>query len=505
MNKIPFIQSDLLIEPLSKELSKWIQRKSVQFKTNTLKFTNKVYEQLAILSVEFGQDIHNDLGIWKSYEKLNLGVFGNPLPVHGELYDIDPDDPFDVTRVQHFLWKIIGELMPNILISPTHADLESLSETVANFLSDKFKRVPKNSARKAFFTSDMPEAGDAKRKLVWLGTESYFFRLAFFSYLHKNKLKEDVEAIDEFICHKTTKWSGFGPLDILAEMLELPSPLKKDLLSWKERVQGLFKVLHLEQDYVTVLNLFNHVEYRVSATDASKYFRKTMIIHGWIIPWDGQWYWSGQQRTYKDFTDDELNEFVTSYISGNPAIEYQFDDAKLEKAKESLVSIYNDSLDFFKNDLECFANGSEMAVRLKAKDMAARKKRNPEDTTEGPEYAFPDEIRNYEKGIGYFLNVNEGIELFLGYNDLITGLQKKSEPLTEDETESLFQFITGENTSPEFVKRVLKDHPADAILELFFLEVPEPDQALNYLFRCYKGKYFQNRYPNVTLTGYEKN
>ena len=500
MSNIPQSQSDRIIEPLSKELSKWIQRKSTQFTSDTLKFTNKVYEQMAILSVEFGHDIHNDLGIWKSYEKLNISLFGNPLPVHGELYDIDPDDPFDVARVQHFLWKIIGELVPNILISPTHEDLERLSETVANFLADKFKRVLKDSARKEFLTNDMTEAGDAKRKLVWLGTESYFFRLAFFSFIHKNKLKQDVASVDDFICENTTHWSGFGPLDLLAEMLEISNDLKTDLLSWKERVQGMFKVVDLEQDHLTVLNVFNHSNYRVSITDAPKYFGKAKIIHGWIIHWDGQWYWSGQQRTYKDFSDEDMNDFVTTVFSKNPTIEYQFDVTKLEKAREALLTIYDDSLNFFKSDLGHFANGIEMASQLKAKDMAVRKLKNPDDKTEGREYSFPDDIMNYEKGIGYFLNINEGIELFLGYNDLISGLQKKGEPLTQDEGESLFQFITGVNTSPEFVKRVLKDHPADAILQLFFLEELETEQALNYLFRCYKGDYYQIRYPNIKLT-----
>ncbi len=500
MNNIPQSLSDRLIEPLSKELSKWIQRKSAQFTSDTLKFTNKIYEQMAVLSVEFGHDIHNDLGIWKSYERLNNQIFGTPLPVHGELYDIDPDDPFDIARVQHFLWKIIGELVPNILISPTHDDLEKLSETVANFLTDKFKRVSKDSIQKEFLTNEMPEAGDAKRKLVWLGTESYFFRLAFFSFIHKNKLKQDVASVDDFICQNITHWSGFGPLDLLAEMLEVSNDLKTDLLSWKERVQGLFKVIQLEQDHLTVLNVFNHCKYEVSTMEASKYFGKAKIIHGWIIPWGGQWYWSGQQQTYKEFTDVELNDFVTTYLSSNPTIQYQFDDAKLEKAREVLVTIYDDSLNFFKNDLGCFANGSEMAVQLKAKDLAVRKIRKPDDKTEEPEYSFPDYIMNCEKGIGYFININEGIELFLGYNDLISGLQKKGESLTEDEEDSFFHFITGTNISPDFVKRVLKDHPADAILQLFFLEELETEHALNYLFRCYKGNYYQKRYPNITIT-----
>jgi hypothetical protein len=469
------------------------------FASDTLKFNKKVYEQLAIFSVEFGHDIHNDLGIWKSYEKLNTDIFGISLPVHGDLYEIDTNNPFDIARVQHFLWKIVGELIPNILISPSHADLESLAETVANFLSDKFKRVPKDSARREFLDMEMPQAGDAKRKLIWLGTESYFFRLSFFEYIHKNKLEENVDAVDNFICRRTTHWSGLTPVDLLAELLEMPANLKDDLLSWKERVQGMFTVLAIEPEHMSLLNLFNQTEYKVSTPEAIKYFGKTKTIHGWIIPWNGQWYWSGQQRTYKDFTDNELHEFVSTFLLRNPTIDYQFDNEKLDKAKSALVTIYDESLDYFKSDLGCFANGSEMAEQLKAKDMAVRRKKDPEANTEAPEYAFPDYITNYEKGIGYFLNQNEGIELFLGYNDLVSGLQKEGDALTEDEAESFFHFITGENISPEFVKRVLKEYPANAILELFFLDELEADQALPYLYRCYKGDYFQKRYPNITL------
>jgi hypothetical protein len=49
--------------------------------------------------------------------------------------------------------------------------------------------------------------------------------------------------------------------------------------------------------------------------------------------------------------------------------------------------------------------------------------------------------------------------------------------------------------SPAFVHRLVREHGAASLLELFHLRDLPPDRALTFLLRCHKGRFYRNRYP----------
>jgi len=70
-----------------------------------------------------------------------------------------------------------------VLLSPAHGDLKRLAEAAGGLLTERFARVPRDSGVARFLASPNEYGWDIKRKLVWLGIDSYLFRCFFRRYL----------------------------------------------------------------------------------------------------------------------------------------------------------------------------------------------------------------------------------------------------------------------------------------------------------------------------------
>ena len=108
--------------------------------------------KLAHILVEFAEDLHNEIGLWAALEEYNRRLFGTPLPLV-----LSPDKQGDqppslYERLCHLLWVLYQEIVPDLVLSPTHQDLLHLAAVVARFLEDRFAKVPKQSGVKTFLS-----------------------------------------------------------------------------------------------------------------------------------------------------------------------------------------------------------------------------------------------------------------------------------------------------------------------------------------------------------------
>ena len=67
------------------------------------------------------------------------------------------------------------------------------------------------------------------------------------------------------------------------------------------------------------------------------------------------------------------------------------------------------------------------------------------------------------------------------------------------ERDALRHFVSDRCASPAFVHRLVREHGATSLLETFHLRDLSPDQALKFLLRCHKGRFYRNRYPSLSL------
>ena len=116
---------------VAKDLERVIAKAQRSLAHNTLCLSNSKLEDLASVLVEFAEDIHNDIGIWKSLERYNIEFFGTPLPLILEPNEDMGKEAINKHRIQYLLWVLYSELNPELLISPTHLDLTKLAAVIA--------------------------------------------------------------------------------------------------------------------------------------------------------------------------------------------------------------------------------------------------------------------------------------------------------------------------------------------------------------------------------------
>jgi hypothetical protein len=49
-------------------------------------------------------------------------------------------------------------------------------------------------------------------------------------------------------------------------------------------------------------------------------------VFGSLVPWEGEWYWSGMQYSYDDVTDEALQQLKQDFVQRLPHIVYRYCD-----------------------------------------------------------------------------------------------------------------------------------------------------------------------------------
>jgi hypothetical protein len=109
------------------------------------------------------------------------------------------------------------------------------------------------------------------------------------------------------------------------------------------------------------------------------------------------------------------------------------------------------------------------------------------------------EIWDRAHGIGVYFNPEEGQEMMTGFDDVLSGLQKRGSDLKEDESEGIRQLLYADAISPQFVKKLVQDYGDASIAAAFLIPQDRDKYYVEYLLRRYKGHFYRNRYPSLTI------
>lgn len=499
---------DRYLERIVENLTDFLIETQDELTYDTLELPEEDWEILAQILVEFAEDLHNDIGLWHSLEQYQRDFFGTPLPLCLRLSEKLPAEKLNKERVCYLLWVLYPVLKPDLIMAPTHQDLQWLAAEIADFLVEAFARVPRGSGVKMFLAQHQRFGWEVKRKLVWLGQHAYLFRLLFWDYLETRGGQPDINTIDDFICQETTVWSGLGVIDILAATLKLSNSQRADLRSWYERHMAFYRVVKVKRTQLQLKNLINGQMYRVRVDVPGDTFKPGMVVSGSLVPWDGAWYWSGQQSLYKEMSQAHLEEVRQTFYQKMSNVVYRYDKERLQQARESIEIHHRAFVEHFGDDLAIFADGRSLAAEMQAYYRRINEERlaeMPEDlkTKHGPppdvpKPSYPPEILE-SKDVGIFFNPGEGTELMTGFNDVISSLEKQGQDLSEDERDALYGLITADAISPAFVQRLVKEYGAESIAAAFLIDDWADEPFLPYLLRRYKGDYFRNRYPTLSI------
>jgi len=215
-------RGDKYLGEIAQELRRVLWKTQHAFTYPSCRLPDAAWSEVAVLLVEWAEDIHNDIGLWRTVEAHQQQCFGTPLPLVASSSPEVELRAFDPRRVQFLHWNLWPCFNPEVMISPAHEDLQRLAEAAGRLLTERFARLPQDSGVKRFMVTPIDYGWDIKRKLLWMEINSYLFRFFFFEYLDEHEGEPDVATKDDFVCQHCTEWSGLGVIDVLAGALELP-------------------------------------------------------------------------------------------------------------------------------------------------------------------------------------------------------------------------------------------------------------------------------------------
>lgn len=492
---------------LINDLFELIKDISITFYHKSLLLPEDDFQKIAHLLVEFLEDLHFDIGIWKAYENFNEKTFNVTLPCTiRDKNEIDLEDKFSIQRIQHFLWNVYVLIEPNLVFSPQHKDLAILSAEINHFILNSNNRFPKVSTIKNFLKIPIYDGYDVKKKLIWLGTKSYFFRENFNLYLKQENSKDEIPVIDDFINQISTTWSGINVIDILPDLLKIPQSRKDDIKTWYERHVAFYLIKSVQGKKLKAENIINKKNYRIIIGGKTNPFETNQLIFGSTVKYGTEWYWSGTQKIINSLTIEQIQEIKDDFVKKTSKFVYRYDKQLLEKATKRNTELHKEFVEHFGADFIVFPNGLDFAANIQKFERIKYEKLSVEKFKEfqkkhnlknkSPNYNMPEDILNSENEVAVYFNINEGQEILSEFNSVKSALNKGGENMTEEDIEFIHALIENAAISPNFINKILSKHGKKSILKTYHLQ---EEKDIDYIIRKNKGYYFKNRYPRLTL------
>jgi hypothetical protein len=421
-------------------------------------------DDLTIALTELAEDLHSDAGLWRSLEAYNREFFGVPLPLLCKPSD-SALKTFGVRRFQFFLYSVWRHFRSDQIVSPGHRGFLTIARFASEYFAQAFAEQPRRSAVATFLAKSNRRGWEVKRKLVWLGTRSFLFRFAFKDYMQRQKVAAgyEIAATDDFLCQQCTEWSGLGAVDILAAALDLPNVDRAVLRDWHERHAAYYRVESLrmrgsEVESLSAINLINDQTYhvRLEVEQDACVFHPGQLVYGSLVPWRGEWYWSGAQQSWKK-TPKDFAAVKRAFLEKNSSIAYRYCPDRTQRARAIAAEHFANFKKFYGSDLAVFPDGLSAAaaeqkrLRLFSEIKAGKdleeilKKHGLERPVQ--RMGFPRKYLDSAAGVAVFYHEGEGTEMLNGYFTLLSALNKQIDPLTQDEMEILQAFIEGERAA----------------------------------------------------------
>jgi hypothetical protein len=493
------------LQAIVKQCAKELAGIQKQFHYDTLRLSTPDRTQLAEMLIDFAFDLQCNSGIWSALEKYNTNLFGTPLPlIQPQGTDLPPG--LCLERVLFLLWNFYPLIEPGRWLSHRHVDMLFAAEEITDWLTGQLPSFPKNSPVKKFLTGSNDYGWEVKRKLIWLGTHSWLFRMPFEQYFEKRfEGKHQIAVIDDFLCQQTTPWSGMGAIDILAECLDVPDEQKNEIRIWYMRHFSYYKIVKADNEVTEAVNLINDVSYRIREGSPIKpsprLFKPGMTVYGSLVPWRGEWYWSGEQYDMTPYSKTHLDQMVAEHKQKTQIVA-RFWPEREKQVRERMEEEYQSKMKHYGNDLTVLPNGRswerEETKRLAA-DMAKRGFMGMM-----PRFSIPEHLLNCKTGIGIYLDPVEGMEMMEHFNAIRSGLKKNGKNCTPDEGNILRIWLDASAISPGFIHRALKEYGGEESIKQAICWETDAPYWLDYLLRCRKGEYYRKRFPPLDIVASEK-
>ena len=190
------------------------------------------------------------------------------------------------------------------------------------------------------------------------------FRTMFARYMEEQPPGgSDIPHVDDFVCQECTRWSGLGAIDILAGALDISDDDRRDLRSWYERHAAFYRLVSVSSETLQAVNLINDQPYRIRIDMRRHPFRRGQVIFGSLVPWRGEWYWSGEQRLVGDASKVDADDLKKKMKRQSSAIVCRYSKDYEALVRERMSALHEQMLAFHGGkDLVVYPDGLSMAA-----------------------------------------------------------------------------------------------------------------------------------------------
>jgi hypothetical protein len=251
--------------------------------------------------------------------------------------------------------------------------------------------------------------------------------------------------------------------EFVAAHPELTDAEKDMLLGWRDVVEGTFEVADKERDALLLFNFLDELTYRTRSNlgrRALKPMKKGMLVIGRLVRTGDDWMISGNPAALPASTRDALLPAVAEMAMRSPEAVFR-NPAKLAQARRMLAEHQQAFVDLFGADL-IVVPGSEVPGKIEAfyRRLAqqARPDIEPSDTST-PE--LPDDLLNADSVAIHFVE-GEGLSFYPGYHLIEELFSNPALISRRPYRESLSNFLSDPDTSPEPLRRLAARDPAKA-------------------------------------------
>lgn len=501
-------RGDKYLGDAADELARHLRKCAHGFTGPNCRLADQLWGFVSPTVIEWAEDIHNGLGLWRGIEQHQQQTLRTPLPLV-----VAPDETvalegFDARRIRFLLWNLWPHFAATQVLSPADPDLIRLSEFCAQFLSERFALLPKDSGSGRLMTEPVEFGWDVKRKLVWLSCHSYLLRWEFLRRMKGASGEGEIMKADEFMSNHCSAWSGLGAVDILAGALPaLTETDRSDLKAWSQRHMSMYRIVDMDQSAgyvrrVFARNLVNNESYtiRVERGLHECPFLPGRTVFGWLVPWRGEWYWSGQQRVQDETPESEDAKLRQEIIIALGQFVYRYCPAELAKAEEVARKMHEEFVALHGSDLAVFPDGRAAEA---AEGTRLERWRNAHAELfglppgPGERLNFPSAFLESSHGVAAYSLPVDGAEYAREFSLIQSGLAKRGAGMSAEEADAVRGLIRAPEISPEFVRRLTADSGPASIGEAFGIHDYPLETMLEFLLRRHKGKYYRRRYPNL--------
>jgi hypothetical protein len=115
-------RGDKYVGEIAQELRRVLLKTQNTFVFPTCRLPDAAWNEVAVLLVEWAEDVHNYIGLWRTVETHQRQCLGTPLPlIVTESPEVELHG-FDLRRIQFFLWSMWPCFKPEQVLSPAHGD-----------------------------------------------------------------------------------------------------------------------------------------------------------------------------------------------------------------------------------------------------------------------------------------------------------------------------------------------------------------------------------------------